>query len=142
MWKINQLQELTPIEVYQLYKLRSDVFIVEQNCAYPEVDEIDLVAKHGLKYDEQGNLQAYFRVYEKNNTQYIGRVVVAPKYRQLGLGHELLAVAINACDISRDIRIEAQAHLAKFYQAHQFVIVSEPYDEDGILHISMMRSSK
>ncbi|QQA37454.1 GNAT family N-acetyltransferase [Tuanshanicoccus lijuaniae] len=137
MWQIKTLAELSYREIYQLFKLRTDIFVVEQQCAYPEIDEWDLSCRHGLKFDSQQNLIACFRIIEEAAQIRLCRVAIHPSMRGSGLGHELMKFAIEACPTTRGIYISAQAHLVAFYQQHGFDTIGEVYLEDGIPHIDM-----
>lgn len=130
--------------LYHLLQLRSAVFVVEQACAFQDLDGADAQCHHLLALDPQGGVVASARLVPaglKYPEASIGRVVTAPAARGLKLGHELMA---RACaELMRlwgpqPIRIGAQARLQGFYQGHGFVTVSEPYDEDGIAHVEML----
>ena len=136
--------ELTTRELYTVLQLRSEVFIVEQNCPYQDIDNKDLKGYHLMCYID-GNLAAYTRLlpggvsYDEVS---IGRVVVSASYRGLKLGKQLMEQSIAACnDLFKNpaIRISAQAHLSKFYNSLGFDETGELYDEDGIPHIEMIR---
>lgn len=139
MWKIAKLSALNYQEIYQLFKLRTDVFVVEQNCAYPEIDEADLTCLHGLKLNQENQIMACFRLIEMENDTKIGRVVVAKGYRGQAVGDELLKVAIDHCRQDLPIIVEAQAHLTHYYGKHGFEVISEVFLEDGIPHVKMRR---
>lgn len=139
MWKLSTLSELNYLEIYHLFKLRTDVFVVEQNCAYPEIDEHDLVCLHGFKLNEAHDIIACFRIIHYPDYTKIGRVIVTPSYRGLSIGDELLEVAISACQSDLPIIVEAQAHLTHYYQKHGFEIISDVFLEDGIPHVKMQR---
>jgi len=143
-WKIKPFKELTTYELYNLLQLRSDVFIVEQNCAYPDVDGKDSKAIHVLgEYNNQ--LVAYsriFRTLDYFEKASIGRVVVPKSYRDKKIGHELMKVSIKAIHElfgEKEITISAQLYLKEFYQSHGFKVTSEEYLEDDIPHIQMKR---
>lgn len=139
MWKIEQLSDLNYLDIYQLFKLRTDVFVVEQACPYPEIDEADLTCRHGLKFDAMNQLVACFRIIDEENASRIGRVVIKKDVRGQRLGHELLELAIANCKDNQIIKIDAQSYLIKFYQKHGFEIVGEEFVEDGIPHFRMIR---
>lgn len=129
-WQDLHHSELTVPQLYALLKLRSEVFVVEQQCAYQDVDGDDLVGenRHLLGWRD-GELVAYARIL-KSEEMYdpvvIGRVIVSPAARGEKLGHQLMA----------------QAHLQAFYAHFGFTPVTEVYDEDGIPHIGMARESR
>ncbi|ACE91292.1 putative fusion protein: putative acetyltransferase protein and hypothetical conserved protein [Rhizobium etli CIAT 652] len=124
--------------------MRVDVFVVEQNCPYPELDGKDIDALH-LRLMEGGELLASARILKPHEPQdpvKIGRVVVSPAHRGKRLGDALMSEAISACERlypANSIALSAQAHLRRFYEAFGFVVASEEYLEDGIPHIDMIR---
>ena len=136
-WVLKTFDELTVHELYAITVLRERVFIVEQNCPYIDADGYDPQCRHMWCT----GMQAYCRIVPagaKFAEISIGRVITAPEARGTGLGRELMRRAIAVCG-SVPIRIGAQAHLEKFYGELGFVRASEPYDEDGIPHIEMLR---
>lgn len=136
-WLEKRFQDLTPDELYTLLALRARVFVVEQHCAYLDIDGRDFSAIHVFDADRT----AYLRVlppgvaYAEHS---IGRVVVAPEARGRGIARELVNHGIAACG-GAPIRIGAQAHLEAFYASLGFQRASEVYDEDGIPHVEMLR---
>lgn len=147
-WKLIPFTQLTNIELYQLLKLRVDVFVVEQNCPYPELDGNDILdgVYHLLGY--QGDtLVACARLLNKGITYpsvSIGRVATLQTARGDGLGHALLHQAIIECNklwSGESIEIGAQEHLTPFYQQHGFIQTSEMYLEDDIPHVDMRREA-
>ncbi|CAM4442622.1 GNAT family N-acetyltransferase [Flavobacterium terrigena] len=144
-FKIKRFNELSTTELYQILQLRSEVFVVEQNCVYQDVDGKDEKAIHVLGYYE-GVLAAYSRLFKPNDyfTQSsIGRVIVKPSHRDKKLGHDLMKASIDAVkDLFHEtnITISAQLYLQKFYESHGFVIVGESYLEDDIPHIEMRKA--
>lgn len=143
-FKIKRFDELSTVELYELLQLRSEVFVVEQNCVYQDIDSKDQKALHVLGY-YQGNLAAYSRLFDKGyyfDEASIGRVVVSPKYRDKKFGHDLMKTSIQAISdfYGEDIiTISAQEYLQKFYESHGFVKISEMYLEDDIPHIRMRK---
>jgi ElaA protein len=144
-WQIKSFKQLTTDELYDILKLRVDVFVVEQECFYPELDNLDrhLETRHVFLY-QQDNISAYLRILPAGTTYpehcSIGRVIIAEAYRGQGLAHQLIELGINSCkDLfsGSKIKISAQEHLSSFYQMHHFAVCSEMYLEDGIPHISM-----
>ena len=136
--------QLTPIELHDMYALRSEVFVVEQDCVYQDVDGNDPKSIHVLGSIE-GDLVAYARILDQGlsyaDYSSIGRIVVSPAYRAQKLGHALVDFAIKTTQkeyANSRIKISAQAHLEKFYQVHQFKATGEAYLEDGIPHIGML----
>lgn len=143
-WRFARFDELTPREVHDLFRARADVFVVEQNCVFPDIDGVDPQCWHLLGYDG-ADLVMYCRLLP-GNTKFaepsIGRVITTSKVRGTGMGRVLMREALErALSLwpGEAIRIGAQAHLEKFYSEFGFVKCSDPYDEDGILHIEMLR---
>jgi len=136
--------ELTNSELYQILQLRSEVFVVEQNCIFQDIDNKDQESYH-LLCRVDGILAGYTRLLAAGLSYdecAIGRVVTSPAFRGMGLGKELMEKSVEACEKlfeTTTIRIGAQRHLSKFYHSLGFVESGEPYDEDGILHIEMVR---
>ena len=143
-FKIKRFNELSTLELYSLLQLRSEVFVVEQNCVYQDVDGKDDNAIHVLGFLDN-ELASYSRIFDKGiyfEEASIGRVVVSPKLRDKKLGHDLMQVSIAAVKEhfkEHNITISAQEYLKKFYESHGFVQTSEMYLEDDIPHIQMKR---
>jgi ElaA protein len=140
-WHDREFAELTVRELYAITALRERVFVVEQNCVYLDADGADPQCRHLWAEDETRAIHAYCRLVPagvKFAEASIGRVITAPEARASGLGKELMERAIAALG-AIPIRIGAQAHLEKFYGSLGFVRASDPYDEDGIPHIEMLR---
>jgi ElaA protein len=144
-WKIKRFEALSTSELYNLLELRSEVFVVEQNCVYQDIDGKDQKALH-LIGEDNGQTVAYARLFKTKdyfNEASIGRVVVKKRYREKKLGHILMHQAIQAIKIHFNevkITISAQLYLKKFYESHGFIQTSETYLEDDIPHIEMKRS--
>jgi ElaA protein len=144
-FSIKYFNELTIHELYQILQLRSEVFVVEQDCVYQDLDFKDQKSLHvfGVKNDK---IVAYTRIFKPGDyfkNASIGRVVVQENERKFGYGHELIKASIKAIkDYFKvdAITISAQVYLKKFYQSHGFKQVGEGYLEDGIPHIRMNRS--
>ena len=142
-WAYHRFEKLSGREVYEMLKLRVEVFVVEQNCAYPEIDGYDYDSIHAFcTVDEE--LVAYARLLPagvKYEEPSIGRVIVRQSQRGAGVAHSLMEGSIAYIQQqwqSDKIRLQAQTHLARFYGRHGFEIISEPYDDDGIPHVDMM----
>ena len=141
-WKIKSFEALTVHELYDLLKLRSEIFVVEQNCVYLDLDGKDKKALH-LIGDYDGKTVAHARLLDAGisfDNASIGRVVVDLNYRDRKWGHDLMREAIAAIksNFRKDkITIGAQLYLKKFYESHGFVQTSEMYLEDDIPHIEM-----
>ncbi len=146
-WKLKTFQELTIGEFHNILKLRINVFVVEQNCPYPELDDKDKMAWHFFAVAEVDSEKviAYTRIFKPGDYYLqaaIGRVVVHPEYRGKELGHELITRSINQVKTlfhTTNIQIGAQTYLKDFYHNHGFRQVGEEYIEDGIPHIHMIR---
>ena len=142
---VRRLESFSAVELYALLKLRVAVFIVEQACAYPELDGKDETALHlRLVVDDQ--TAAYARILPPDGgAPRIGRVLVAPGHRGKGLGEAVMREAISACEThfpGSAIELSAQSYLENFYKALGFSPVSEEYVEDGIPHIDMARPAE
>ena len=143
---VKKFQELTTSELYEILQLRSEVFVVEQDCVYQDVDGKDQKALHilGFKNDK---IVAYTRLFDSGqyfDTPSIGRVVVKDTERKFGYGHDLIKASIQAIVENykeTKITISAQTYLQKFYESHSFVKVGEEYLEDDIPHIKMIRNN-
>ena len=144
-WVCKTFQELSIDELYSLLRLRSEVFVVEQNCVFLDLDNNDQYCYHILGWDGK-TLVAGTRLVPKGvsypDYHSIGRVVNSRDHRGLGLGKELMEYSIEKCIEhfgNGPIKIGAQLYLKKFYESFGFVQSSEVYDEDGIDHIEMIR---
>lgn len=143
-WSCRAASALTTAELYAALVLRARVFVVEQQCIYPDADGLDLAADvwhlFGWRDDQ---LHAYLRLLGAvREDVVIGRVIVAPEGRGSGLGHLLLAEALRVCAErwpGRPLFLSAQAHLQGYYGRYGFTPCSAVYDEDGIAHIDMRR---
>lgn len=144
-WKIKRFETLSVSELYDLLQLRSEIFVVEQNCVYQDVDGKDQKALH-LIGEDNGKMVAYARLFKPKDyfdEASIGRVVVKETYREKKIGHILMHEAIHAVKTEfheTNITISAQLYLKKFYESHGFIQTSETYLEDDIPHIEMKRS--
>ena len=145
-WKCKQFQQLDNHQLYVLIKLRVDIFVVEQKCPYPELDDKDrhIDTRHLTAYDDSG-LIAYARLLPPGLSYpdvSVGRFAVEPSARNQGVGTLLMEKSLEEIDkIWPDsaIRISAQAHLGEFYEKFNFIKVSDSYLEDGIPHIEMLK---
>ncbi len=138
--KTYSFQELTLELLYQILKLRVDVFVVEQNCPYPEIDNQDQKAIHFVGQMDQ-KIFAYARVLFEKGGLHIGRIIVNKEERGKGLGIQMMNHCIQYCKEkypNERIHLIAQAHLESYYQKFGFSTESEPYDWDGILHVDML----
>lgn len=141
--QIKEFNNLSLQELYAILQLRSEIFVVEQDCVYQDLDGKDEAALHILGFKKK-KLVAYTRVFEPGyyfDEASIGRVVVRQNERKFGYGYEIMMASIQVVQIhfkTSDIRISAQCYLKRFYNNLNFVEDGEAYLEDGIPHISML----
>ncbi|MGY4819841.1 GNAT family N-acetyltransferase [Pseudomonas chlororaphis subsp. piscium] len=146
-WVCKHHTDLGKEQLYAILQLRTEVFVVEQKCAYQEVDGQDLEGDtcHLMAWDDD-QLVAYLRLLDpvsQGGDVVIGRVVIAPQARGKGLGHELMEHALKQAQKhwpQTPIYLSAQAHLQGYYGRYGFEVVGEEYLEDDIPHIGMRRS--
>ena len=144
-WHCLPFEALPSLILYDLLRLRSEVFVVEQNCAFQDIDRQDMDAHHLLGYNEAGELAAYARLFDAGKSYEqasIGRVIVAQPFRQYGLGRELMRQALAFSDAlfgPQANKIGAQQHLERFYNEFGYEQSGPMYVEDGIPHIPMLR---
>lgn len=145
-WKVGSFKSLNIHDLYELLRLRSEIFILEQDAPYQDLDNKDQYAMHirGYRDDE---LVAYCRIFKRGDyfdEACIGRVVVRQKWRKYKYGHALVDEAIKQLKEiwgEEKITISGQSYLQKFYESHGFVQTSEEYLEDGLPHIQMKRGA-
>lgn len=136
--------ELTNLDLYEILQLRAEVFVVEQNCVYQDIDGKDEKAIHILGF-KNNKIIAYTRIFKPGDYfkfSSIGRVVVKKNERKFGYGHLIMDFSIDAVTSyfnQTKIKISAQLYLKSFYESHQFKQISEPYLEDDIPHIAMFK---
>ncbi|WP_374362785.1 GNAT family N-acetyltransferase [Pseudoduganella danionis] len=147
-WQWLAFDDIPRLDWYQVLLQRQQVFILEQTCLYPDIDGCDPLCHHLMAWREIAGVRtlvAYLRCVPpgvKYAEMSLGRVLTTQAGRGSGIGHTLLAKAIplaEALHPGHGFRIGAQAHLEKFYGSYGFRKVTEPYDEDGIMHIDMVR---
>jgi ElaA protein len=144
-WRLAPFDELSPREVHDIFQARIEVFVVEQKCAFQDLDGLDPVCWHltGIT----GQLVAYCRLVPpgtKFAEPSIGRVLTTGSARRAGAGRELMRRAVDHATRlwpGRALRIGAQQYLEHFYGEFGFVTASAPYDEDGIPHVEMLRAA-
>ena len=142
-WVTKSFGELSPNELYRILHLRSEVFVVEQDCVYQDMDFLDQKSLHILGWFEE-DLVAYTRIIPPNikfQEASIGRVVNNQTFRGKGLGKFLMKYSIEQCKEhfgNSAIKISAQCYLNAFYQSLDFIIISDIYLEDGIEHQEMI----
>ncbi len=143
-WQLKTFHQLSSLELYEVMRLRGEVFVVEQNCPFVDADGKD-VASHHLCGFHQGELVAYARLVPPGSCYAepsIGRVLTAGKYRKLGYGKLLMQQALRETEKLHGqiaIRIGAQYYLKNFYEAFGFQDINDHYLEDGIAHLIMLR---
>lgn len=144
VWKVKKFDELTVPELYQIIKARVDIFVVEQDCPYPDLDGYDQKALH-LWVEEEGVVLAYCRIFPKGikyNETSLGRVLTTEQGRGKGLGKNLISYAVQIIENrlkTSEIRISAQDYLLHFYESFGFVDTGKKYLEDNIPHTEMLR---
>lgn len=143
--EIRNFNELSLKELYMILRLRSEVFVVEQNCVYQDIDGKDEKALHilGLENDE---LVAYTRCFKPGDyfdEASIGRVIVKENYRKFGYGHQIMKASVKEINDrfnTSAIKLSAQQYLTAFYESHGFQQTGTGYLEDGIPHIAMIKA--
>ena len=142
---IKKFKELTIEELYEILKLRSIVFVVEQNCVYQDIDDIDKDSYHiFMKEKNSPEIKVYIRVFEKDNdTAQIGRVVTAMDSRRKGHASNLIKKGIEIAknEMKKNkIYLEGQVYASKLYEKLGFKIISDEFLEDGIPHYKMLKN--
>jgi ElaA protein len=146
-WTCKKFADLTAEELYAILRLRSEVFVVEQNCVFLDMDDKDQYCEHLMGWQE-GKLVGYARIVPAGisySETSIGRIVSSPSSRGQGVGRELLTESISTLyrlHGKRVIRIGAQYYLKKFYESFGFEQAGDIYLEDGIEHIEMLLITK
>ena len=141
--KLKEFTELTTEELYEILKLRAEVFVVEQNCPYQDLDDKDQSSYH-LFLEDNGQIIAVLRILPKNiayKEMAIGRLIVKKSYRGKGISRKMMLRAMEFIteDLGKEkIRLSGQAYLSDFYQSLGFEKVSEMYLEDGIEHFEFL----
>ncbi len=145
-FEVKRFDEISAKELYKILRLRAQVFVVEQDCVYQDIDNKDQKALHVIGHKNNA-VVAYTRIFNKGDyfeNASIGRVVVAEKERKFGYGHTLIKESVYAIEnffLTKTIKISAQTYLKKFYETHDFKQIGEEYLEDGIPHIAMIKES-
>jgi len=145
-WHLNYFEALSAQELYAVLAAREAVFVVEQNCAYQELDGLDTQALHLIGWAKHPlQVAAYLRILPPNSRflePSIGRVLTTQDFRRSGLGRILMQTGLAHLEHfynGYDVRISAQSYLETFYSAFGFEPVSDLYMEDGIPHIEMIK---
>lgn len=143
--EVYPFNQLTTQQLHDLMRLRIDVFVVEQNCPYPEIDGRDTDALHVLGTEDE-KIVAYTRILPAGSVfpeVSFGRVLVAESHRGKRLGHDLLKCTLSTIEAHHGpvpVRISAQVYLVAYYQQYGFKIAGEEYLEDGLPHVDMLRT--
>ena len=143
-WQCASFRELSTSQLYAILRARCDVFIVEQNCPFPEIDGLDESAMHLMAWTQDGQLAAYLRMHAAHafsSEPALGRVLTTAPFRGTGLGRQLVEQGLkHAGEIypNQALRINAQSYLIQFYGSFGFALDSEEYLEDGIPHVAML----
>jgi ElaA protein len=144
-WATKKFEDLSVQELYEILRLRSEVFVVEQNCVFLDMDNNDQKAYHTMGWLENelvATTRLFYAGQMYDGYQSIGRVVGSPRYRGLGIGKALMQYSIAECERlfgKGPIKIGAQLYLKKFYNEQGFEQAGEMYYEDEIEHIPMIR---
>ena len=145
-WFLTPFADLSPFDLYTLLRLRSEVFVVEQNCVFLDMDDYDAPCQHLLGWAPDGRLAACARLVPpgvKYAEPSIGRVATSPAFRGKGLGRELMIKSLEhlyGLYGRQPVRIGAQRYLSDFYGSLGFTEAGEPYLEDGIPHVEMLKA--
>ncbi len=139
------LRSMSAIQLYDILKLRQDVFMWEENIHYPDLDDVDKTASHVIAtvaHNGNETLAAYARVYKDDAEHHvkIGRVVTATKYRGHNIASKVMKTAISVAQNrfnADEVWLDAQMHVVDFYKNLGFNVMSEPFIEAGIQHVSM-----
>ena len=142
-WQFKKFEELKIEEIYKILRIRNEVFIVEQKCAYQDCDDKDKKSFH-LYLEDEGVIVSYLRILEKGvsfNEVSIGRVLTNKNYRNKGISRKMMLKAIEIIEQSlneTEIKIQAQSYLVNFYGSLGFKETSKEYLEDNIPHLDML----
>lgn len=137
------LDELPVRTAYDVWRLRQQVFVVEQACPYPDLDGRDLEdsTRHVVLIDDEDAVVGTLRVLDDGGWARVGRVVVAPAARGRGLAAVMMDRAMALCG-DREVRLDAQTGLTAFYEGYGFVVTGPEFDEDGVMHVPMGRRGR
>lgn len=147
-WEWHAFAAFDPRQLYAVLAARASVFVVEQQCAYQDLDGHDASAEHLVAW-AGGAVAAYARTFAPGTPgthgteASVGRVLTTAPFRGTSLGREVVArslARLDECHPTHGVRISAQQYLEKFYRSFGFETVSEPYLEDGIAHVQMLRA--
>ena len=137
------IDELPRRTAYDVWRLRQQVFVVEQDCPYPDLDGRDLedATRHVVLLDDEHTVVGTLRVLDDGGWARIGRVVVSPAARGRGLAALMMDEAMVLCG-DREVRLDAQTGLTGFYEGYGFVVTGPEFDEDGVMHVPMARAAR
>lgn len=141
--KIKTFEELTTKELYEILKSRAEIFVVEQNCVYQDLDGTDYRSVHVFYENEEGRTAAYLRLFSKEEKSIVQMGRVLTLKHGAGLGKKILQEGIKVAKMkmqAEKIYIEAQKYAIGFYEQAGFEVCSEEFLEDGIPHVEMIRS--
>lgn len=147
-WQWLDWPDFDPDTLYALLKLRAEIFVVEQNCAYADMDGLDPQCRHLLGHDAAGRVRAGLRLVPpgvKHPAPALGRLFVARSLRGAGLGRALMLRGLDGCarhHPGQAVFLSGQQHLEGFYRSLGFATISAPYLEDGIPHVDMLRPAQ
>lgn len=148
-WQHKKFSQLTVDELFEILRLRQEVFIIEQQCIYPDIDDVDKAASHlYVRCEKDKHIKAYLRIVPpgvKFPEASFGRVLTSQAARGSGVGKAVVIEALDRVSIEypgQKIKIGAQVYLERFYKELGFRTISKPYDEDGIMHIDMLYEPK
>jgi ElaA protein len=146
---VARVDDLPVRTAYDVWRLRQEVFVVEQDCPYPDLDGRDLEesTRHVVLLEDEDDdgpgeqVLGTLRVLDDGGRARIGRVVVAPAARGRGLAAVMMDEAMTLCG-DREVRLDAQTGLTSFYEGYGFVVTGPEFDEDGIMHAPMTRRER
>jgi ElaA protein len=146
-WSWHRLDAMAPGLLLEVLQLRQEVFILEQQCLYPDIDGLDPIGHHLVGRDSSGLVSAYCRVFAPGDyysEPAVGRVLVGASMRGKGVARALMEEAHCYCLDTFGtplVRLNAQAHLLEFYEGLEYAQVRGPQDEDGIPHVELLKST-
>ena len=141
VWKLKKWEELNKEELYEILRLRSEIFILEQECPYQDLDNKDMFSQHHFG-KINNKIVCYTRVFLNEEPNVIGRLVVKKQFRNKGIGREIMRRTIKIISKEKVIFISAQYYLKDFYESLGFIKKGKKYLEDGIIHIPMYLNSR
>lgn len=143
-WQVKHFRDLSLNEFHDIIAIRIEVFVIEQNCTYQDLDGKDKKCYHLICRDDKGDIVSTARIAQPGliyDEIALGRIVITEKLRGKGFGHELMKECVEFCKVkfgNTSIRMSAQSHLKKYYEHHNFIPTGKEYLEDGIPHSEML----